>query len=115
MRAQRGGALVVPQRVRGHLEQLVRLAQPVPGAVVAPVDVDGAPVRLDGGVRVLHLRVLVAHERPGGEEGAVEGQRASEVHDGFFVLGFERVVVADDAAGFGAEFVGAGGELREEG
>ena len=31
------------------------------------------------------------------------------------MLGFERVVVADDATGFGAEFVGRGGELGKEG
>ncbi len=105
----------VEEGVVVHFEDLVRLAQPVPGAVVFPVDVHGAPVGFNGRVRVLHLDVFVAHEGPGGEEGAVQGQGAPEVHDGFFVLGFEGVVVADDAAGFGAEFVGGCGELGEEG
>lgn len=98
-----------------HLEDLVGLAEPVPGAVVLAVDVDGAPVGLDGRVRVLDLDVLVAHERPGGQKGPVEGQCAPEVHDRFFVLGFQAVVVADDAACFRAELVRRGGELREEG
>ena len=46
---------------------------------------------------------------------AIEGEGAAEIHDGFFVLRFEAVVVSDDAASFGAEFVGLGGELGEEG
>ena len=66
-------------------------------------------------MRVLHLDILVAHERPGGEEGSVECQRASEVVDGFFVLRFQAVVVSDHAACFGPELVGCAGEVREEG
>ena len=115
VRPQAGRALVVEQGIEVHLEDLVRLSEAVPGAVVFAVDVDGAAVGLDGRVRVFHLDVLVAHERPGGEEVAVEGEGAPEVLDRFLVLGFERVVVADDAAGFGAEFVGCGGELGDEG
>jgi len=115
VRPEGSSALVVEEGVVVHLQHLVRLAEAVPGAVVLAVDVDGAAVGFDGGVRVLHLDVLVAHERPGGEEGAVEGEGAAEVHDGFFVLRFEAVVVADHAACFGAEFVGCGGELGEEG
>ena len=44
-----------------HFEDLVGLAEAVPGAVVLAVDVDGAPVGLDCRVSVLHLDVLVAH------------------------------------------------------
>jgi len=40
------GAPEVVQRVVGHVQQLVRLAQAVPGAVVARVQVHCAPVRL---------------------------------------------------------------------
>lgn len=57
----------------------------------------------------------MAHKGPSGEEVAIESQRAAEIVDCFFVLGFEGVVVADDAAGFGAKFVGGSGELGEEG
>ena len=57
----------------------------------------------------------MAHEGPGREERAVQRESATEVHDGLFVLRLQRVVVADDAAGFGPEFVGLGGELGEEG
>lgn len=57
----------------------------------------------------------MAHERPGGEEVTIERQRTAEVVDGFFVFGFQRVVVSDDAAGFRAELVRGGGELGEEG
>lgn len=105
----------VEEGVVVHFEDFVGLPEPVPGAVVFPVDVHGAAVGFDGRVRVLHLDVFVAHEGPGGEEGAVQREGAPEVHDGFFVLGFEGVVVADDAAGFRAEFVGGCGELGEEG
>lgn len=63
---------------------------------------------------VLHLNVLVSHECPCTEEAAVEGEGSAEVHDGFFVLAFEAVVVADDAAGFWAELVSSGGELGDE-
>lgn len=98
-----------------HLEDLVGLAEAVPGAVVAAVDVDSAAVGFDSRVGVLELDVLVAHEGPGGEAGAVQGQGAAEVVYGFFVLGEQRVVVADDDAGFGAEFVGGGAEMGEEG
>ena len=66
-------------------------------------------------MRVLQLDVLVAEERPGGEEGAVEGQRAPEVEGRFFVLRGEGVVVADDAVGFGPEGVDGCGEVGEEG
>jgi len=44
--ARLGGAPEVVQRVEGHVQQLVRLAQAVPGAVVARVQVHRAPVRL---------------------------------------------------------------------
>ena len=98
-----------------HLEEFVRLPKAVPGAVVLSVDVHSAAVALDGGMGILHLDVLVAHESPGGEKVAVERESAAEVVDCFFVLGFQRVVVADDAAGFGAEFVGCSGELGKEG
>ena len=91
------------------------MSEAVPGTVVFTVDVDGTPVGFDGRVGVFHLDVLVAHECPGGEEVTVEREGASEVLDRFLVLGFERVVVADDAAGFGAELVGRGSELGNEG
>ena len=45
-----------------------------------------APVRLDSRMRVLHLDVLVAHERPGGEVRPVELSGAPEILDGLLVL-----------------------------
>lgn len=66
-------------------------------------------------MRVLELDVLVSHECPGREAGAVECQGAAEVVYCFFVLGEEGVVVPNHDAGFGAELVGSGTEVREEG
>ena len=107
--------MVVEQGVKVHFEDFVRLPEAVPGAVIFAVDVDGAAIALDGSVGVFHLNVLVAHQSPGGEEVAIKGEGAAKVVDRFFVLGFQRVVVAYDTTGFGAEFVGGGGELGEEG
>jgi hypothetical protein len=49
------------------------------GAVVARVDVDGAAIGLDRGLRVLELDELVAHEGPCREEAAVELEGSLEV------------------------------------
>ena len=73
----------------------------VPSAVVLRVDVDGMPVRVHGRRRILKLHELVAHQRPRGEEMAIELERAPEVRDRLLVLRLERVVVADHAAGLG--------------
>ena len=44
----------------------------MPCAIVFRVDVDRVAVRVDGGSRILELDVFVAHQRPRGEEVAVE-------------------------------------------
>ena len=59
---------VVEERVVRHLQYLVRLAEPVPRAVVLTVDVDGVAVRVDRRGGVLELDVLVAHQGPRREE-----------------------------------------------
>ena len=115
VRSQRGGALEIEESVMMHFKDFVCLPEAIPGAVVFAVDVDGSSVGFNGRMRVLHLNILMAHKSPGGEEIAVQGQRTPEIHDCFFVLGFERVVVADDAACFGTELVGGGGQLGEKG
>ena len=66
-------------------------------------------------MRVFHLDVFVTHEGPGRKIVPIEGECAPEIHYGFFVLGFQRVVISDYAACFGPEFVGSGGDLGEEG
>jgi len=73
----------------------------VPSAVVLRVDVDCMPVRVHGRRRILKLHELVTHQRPRGEEMAIEFERAPEVRDRLLVLRLERVVVADHAAGLG--------------
>ena len=73
----------------------------VPSAVVLRVDVDCMPVRVHGRRRILKLHELVTHQRPRGEEMAIEFERAPEVSDRLLVLRLERVVVADHAAGLG--------------
>lgn len=98
-----------------HLEDLVCLPEAVPGAVVAAIDVDGAAVGFNSRMRILELDVLVSHQGPCGEASAVECQGAAEVVYGFFVLREQRVVVPDDDAGFRAELVGGGAEVRKEG
>jgi hypothetical protein len=93
-----GGAPIVVQRVERHLENLVRLAEAVPGAVVALVGVERLAVRLDGGLGVLQLHVLVAQQRPRRHVARIEPQRALEVGDRLDVLALDAVVVADDDA-----------------
>lgn len=50
----------------------VRRVELMPCAIVFRVDVDRVAVRVDGGSRILELDVFVAHQRPRGEEVAVE-------------------------------------------
>ena len=66
-------------------------------------------------MRVFELDVLVAEERPGSEEGAVEGEGAAEVEGRFFVLRREGVVVTDDAVGFRAEGINGSGKIGKKG
>ena len=55
VRPERRRLLIVVERVEVHADDLVRLAEPVPRAVVARAHVDRAAVRLDRRVRVLEL------------------------------------------------------------
>jgi len=66
-------------------------------------------------VGILHLNVFMAHKSPGRQEIAVESQGTAEIHHGLLMLGFQRIVVAHDAASFGSEFVGGGRNLSHKG
>jgi hypothetical protein len=76
-----------------HIEELVSLSEPVPCPIILPVHVYGTSVRLNRGVRVLHLDILVTHERPGGEVRPIELRSTLEVSNGLFVFCSQRVVV----------------------
>mmetsp|Transcript_22178 Transcript_22178/g.70849 ORF Transcript_22178/g.70849 Transcript_22178/m.70849 type:complete len:250 (-) Transcript_22178:1014-1763(-) len=65
VRPQGRSLAVIVQGVKVHEQDLIRLSEAVPGAVVAGVDIHGASVRLDGRLCVLELDELVPHERPG--------------------------------------------------
>eukprot|EP00976_Prorocentrum_cordatum_P095593 1190241-Prorocentrum_minimum.AAC.1 len=92
-----GGSVRTGRRFRdawgvgwGDFASLVRL----PGAVVAGIDVHCAAVGVDGGGGVLHLHVLVPHERPRRQVVAVQLQRAREVKHRLLVLALQREVVS---------------------
>jgi len=76
-----------------HIEELVSLSEPVPCPIILPVHVYGTSVRLNRSVRVLHLDILVTHERPGREVRPVELRSTPEVSNGLFVFCSQRVVV----------------------
>ena len=76
VRPESGGLAVVEKGVVRHGQDLVRLTQAVPRAVVLGVDVDGMAVGVHRGRGVLELDKLVAHEGPCGEEVLVELERA---------------------------------------
>jgi len=69
-----------------HIEELVGLSEPVPCTVVFPIHVHGTAVRFNRRVRVLHLDILVAHERPRGEVRPIELCGTPKVPNGFFVF-----------------------------
>lgn len=52
-----------------------------------------SPVGLDGGRRVLHLHVLVAHQRPRSEAARVQFERSLEVQRRLLVLRAQTVVI----------------------
>jgi hypothetical protein len=76
-----------------HIEELVSLSEPVPCPIILPIHVYGTSVRLNRSVRVLHLDILVTHERPGGEVCPIELRSTPEVSNGLFVFCSQRVVV----------------------
>jgi hypothetical protein len=76
-----------------HIEELVSLSEPIPCPIILPIHVYSTSVRLNCSVRVLHLDILVTHERPGGEVCPIELRSTSEVSNGLFVFCSQRVVV----------------------
>jgi hypothetical protein len=76
-----------------HIEELVSLSEPVPCPIILPIHVYGTSVRLNRSVRVLHLDILVTHERPGGEVRPIELRSTLEVSNGLFMFCSQRVVV----------------------
>ena len=76
-----------------HIEELVRLSEPVPCPIILPIHVYGTSVRFNRSVRVLHLDILVTHERPGGEVRPIELRSTPEVSNGLLVFRSQRVVV----------------------
>jgi hypothetical protein len=100
VRSQRGGATIIVQCVERHLENLVGLAEAVPGAIVALIGVERLAVGLNGSLGVLQLHVLVSEQRPRRDVARIEPQRALEVGDRLDVLALDAVVVADDDARF---------------
>jgi hypothetical protein len=81
------------QSILMHIEELVSLSEPIPCPIILPIDVYGTSVRLNRSVRVLHLDILVTHERPGGKVRPIELRSTPEVSNGLFVFCSQRVVV----------------------
>ena len=77
-----------------HIEELVSLSEPVPCTIIFPIHVHGTSVRLNCCVRVLHLNIFVAHERPGGEVRPIELRSTPEVSNGLLMFCSQRVVIA---------------------
>ena len=94
-----------------HIEELVSLSEPIPCPIILPIHVYGTSVRLNCSVRVLHLDILVTHERPGGEVCPIELRSTSEVSNGLFVFCSQRVVVTYNMSPSFSE-VHFGGERR---
>ena len=104
--------LVVVQSILVHTQQFIRLRETVPGPVVLSVDVCDAdatmvqsalicgflsvltegvlthslPIRFNSGMGVLHLHILVTHERPRCQVGPVKLRGAPEILDSLLML-----------------------------
>lgn len=98
-------SLVVVQGVEVHVQDLVGLAQAVPCSEILVVGVDGPSVALNGGVGVLQLNKLVAHQGPRTEAVLAQRQGPLVVHDGLLVVKLDGVVVGYYAAGLWTERV----------
>mmetsp|Transcript_55543 Transcript_55543/g.89966 ORF Transcript_55543/g.89966 Transcript_55543/m.89966 type:complete len:351 (-) Transcript_55543:270-1322(-) len=99
---QRRGLPKIMERIKVHLQNLIRLPEPIPRAIISGINVECSPVSFDSSSSVAHLHELVAHEGPCREVRVIQLQRPLEVQHRFFVLRLERVIVANNAAGFGA-------------
>ena len=106
---------VVEERVKVHCEDLIRLSQAIPRAVVFWIDVDRVAVRVDRRRRILELDVLVAHQGPRRQKVPVELQRAPKVEDGLLMLRLKGVIIADDAAGLRPILVNVDARVRQRG
>mmetsp|Transcript_14120 Transcript_14120/g.32867 ORF Transcript_14120/g.32867 Transcript_14120/m.32867 type:complete len:317 (-) Transcript_14120:636-1586(-) len=106
---------VVEQGVQVHVEELVGLAQAVPGPVILGRDRNGPPVGFHGLLGLLQLDVFVTHEGPGRRVGPIELEGPLEVQDGLLALLLEGVVVSHDAAGFGTVLVDDDGLVSKVG
>ena len=95
-----------------HIEEFISLSEPVPCPIILPVHVYGTSVRLDRSVRVLHLDILVTHERPGGEVRPIELRSTPEVSNGFFVFCSQRVVVTYSSSSHDHSIEKRGGKIR---
>lgn len=88
-----------------HILELISLPQPIPSPKVLLINLHGTPIGLNGARDILHLEILVPHERPGRQTRPIQLQRLPKVNNRFEVLAHETVVVADHAAGLGRVFV----------
>jgi hypothetical protein len=69
-----------------HIEEFVGLPEPIPRTVVLPIHVYGTAIRFNCCVRILHLNILVAHERPSGEVCPVKLRSTPEVSNGLLMF-----------------------------
>ncbi|SRR6266403_2024789 len=76
-----------------HIKELVSLSEPVPCPIILPIHVHGTSVRLNRCVRVLHLDILVTHERPGGKVCPIELRSTPEISNSLFMFCSQRVMV----------------------
>lgn len=97
-----------------HIEEFVSLSEPVPCSIILPIHVYSTSIRLNRSVRVLHLDILVTHERPGGEVRPIELCSTPEVSNGLFMFCSQRVVVTYAWPRISLMSVLRGGNLRTD-
>lgn len=96
---------VVVESIIIHILELVSLSQPVPGSEVFGIDFNSISIGLNGARYILHFEILMTHQGPSGQAGSIKLEGFSEVYNRLEVFSHQRIVVADNAAGFRDVFV----------
>lgn len=88
-----------------HLVELIRLTQAIPSSEICWVSIDSSSVTFDGGTGVFHLKVLVAHQSPGGYELFIKLDCSHEIESALLVVSTKTIVIPNNAARFRSIFV----------
>lgn len=83
-----------------HILQFIGLPKPIPSPKILRINLNSIPIRFNRPRYILHLQILMPHERPGSKTSPIQFQRFPKIYNSLQMLAHKRIIIPNDTTSF---------------